>query len=72
MERKGKIVVGLLAVVLVLIGIIAFIGFYQAAKWQETVREEIQRLDWAVPLGHYESLGGAAAFKDGESYFPHV
>ena len=70
MERKGKIVVGLLTVVLVLIGIIAFIGFYQAAKWQEAVREEIQRLDWAVPLGHYESLGGTVAFKDGESYFP--
>lgn len=72
MEKKGKIAIGLLTAALILIGIIAFVGFHQAAKWQESVRKEILQLDWAVPLGHYDSLGGWVAFKDGEPYFPYA
>ena len=72
MEKKGKIWTGLLAAALILIGVVAFAGFHQAAKWQESVRKEIQRLDWAVPMGHYDSLGGWVAFKDGEPYFPYA
>lgn len=72
MEKKGKIWTGLLAAALILIGVVAFAGFHQAAKWQESVRKEIQRLNWAVPMGHYDSLGGWVAFKDGEPYFPYA
>lgn len=46
MEKKGKIWTGLLAAALILIGVVAFAGFHQAAKWQESVRKEIQRLNW--------------------------
>ena len=35
MEKKGKIWTGLLAAALILIGVVAFAGFHQAAKWQE-------------------------------------
>lgn len=71
MEKKGKIAAALVTAALVLFACAVFAGFHQAAKWQQAVRKEIQRLDWAVPLGHFESLSGGVFYIKGEPYFEY-